>query len=91
MPNGPWCVPMSCATRSTRSPPLTSSAGLRGATHLLSLVRAGDKAVLRVTPFVPLRAGDVNAIGIEGIGLLEFAAPAAVGLDVRFGPARSAQ
>jgi hypothetical protein len=33
----------------------------------------------------------VDAISIEGIGLLEFAARAAVGLDVQFAPARSAQ
>ena len=55
------------------------------------ITRAGDKAVLRVTPFVPLSTGDIDAIGIEGIGLLEFALPAAVALDVQFAPARSAQ
>jgi Winged helix DNA-binding domain len=55
------------------------------------ITTAEEKAILRVTPFVPFRAGDVDAISVEGIGLLEFAARAAVGLDVQFAPARSAQ
>ncbi len=79
MPTGPWRVPCQLAGRPGLDPANGGPGRCGPAVEsqwpgVWKITRAGDKAVLRVTPFVPLRTGDMDAIGIEGIGLLEFAA-----------------
>ncbi len=82
-----------------RPVPLPPGNGATGGTLLVDglwqadwkIVKAKDQAVLQIEPFVPLRAADRDAIAAEGELLLDFAAPAGAGRNIRFTPARSDQ
>jgi len=82
-----------------RPVPLPAGHGGSGGTLLIDglwqadwkIVKARDQAVLRIEPFVSLRAADRDAVAAEGELLLAFAVPAGTGWDIGFTSGRSDQ